>query len=219
MANRVVTAVVMVVAVLALDGCAGPRTSKVDASRRTSGVGANRCTSEVDANQVQGAALRRNEQRYVAALANRHLTPITLMMHRWQLPFEPRGRVPTPQGQVEERDTIPVGRKRVRVVMAGEQVPNCQSSPPPEFVRHGTKIFVVARSPNVTKQTTLTVCSTCAPQPGFPCGGAQMAPEAIGYELPDGTSYEGTIAITFDAEVVVLESSGKKPCPELPMPP
>ena len=46
-----------------------------------------------------------------------------------------------------------------------------------------------------------------------------MAPEAIGYELPDGTSYEGTIAIAFDAEVVLLESSAKEPCPELPMPP
>jgi hypothetical protein len=180
------------------------------------------------ANELQGTAMLRDRERYAAALASKHLTPVELTMYHWELPIDPvmvgRGGYVNPQpiqtnGVVERERPGPVGSKRGRFIMAGARVPNCQGEPLPEFVRDGSKIYRVARAPRVVKTTKVAACAPCVPQPGFTCGGAVMAPEELGFELPDGTTYEGPIEIVFDSEVVEITIDAKKPCPAVPPPP
>jgi hypothetical protein len=201
---------------------AGCGSSRMDAATAYS----SSCVDERTANEMQGTALQRNEQRYKTALASQQLTPITLTMRTWELPFDPRGRMSTtPVDKVEERDTVPVGPTRVRAIMWGERVANCQSGPPPEFVEKGGSIFRVKRMPRIMNARTVTVCTiaSCTPQqPPFQCGGAQMAPEAVGYELPASATYAGAIEVAFEAESVELRgqlAKGTKPCPGETLPP
>ena len=72
---------------------------------------------------------------------------------------------------------------------------------------------------------TVVVCSSASCtqlQPSFPCGGEQMAPEAVGYELPASATYAGAIEVAFEAESVELRgqpADGTKPCPGETPPP
>jgi hypothetical protein len=207
-------------AAIVVAGCGGARPDAATAP-------ASSCVDARAANEMQGTALQRNEQRYTAALASQQLRPVTLTMRTWELPFDPAGGrlSTTPVDQVEERDTVPVGSTRVRAIMWGERVANCQSGPPPEFVQKDDTIFRVTRMPRITNVKTVVVCSSASctqQQPPFPCGGAQMPPEAVGYELPASATYAGSIEVAFEAESVELRgqsADGTKPCPGETLPP
>ena len=169
--------------------------------------------------------MQRNEQRYRAALASRQLIPVTLTMRTWPLPFAPGGRLSTtPVDKVEERDMAPAGATRIRAIMWGERIANCAPGPSPEFVQKDGTIFRVTRMPKITNVKTVVVCSSasCTQQHWYPCGGAQMPPEAVGYELPAHATYAGSIEVAFEAESVELRgrpAADTKPCPPETPPP
>jgi hypothetical protein len=177
-----------------------------------------RCTKAHDVSPEHAGATRRNEERYAAAFASKHLTPVNLTMHSRFGPTE-APQVPRPPGLPPNSYPFGPGGKWVQLVEIGQQVPNCVGAPFPQFAQDGSKIYRIVRAPRVTKHSKVVVCTECTPGPEFLCGGAQMLPETYGFALPEGTTYEGPISIEYDVEIVEFESSSKKLCPELPMPP
>jgi hypothetical protein len=152
------------------------------------------CISQDAANAKWGAADKKNQASYQAALAKKKLAPIALKERTWPENAKP------PAGLIE------VSQREV----------NCKHDAI-EFVEDAQhKIYKVARRPHVVNTTAIAVC-TCA-VPSFRCGGADLGLQGFGYELPAGATYGGEIAITYDSDSLQIKNKTAG-CPPIAGPP
>lgn len=133
-----------------------------------------------------------DERAYREALAAKQLEPVALTVRVFPVEQPPSSAWPI--DTVFERE---LAGTTYRVVAAGTVSP-CVG-PRIEYVKNGSKIFRAIRKPTAKHTRKLTACG-CAPPA---CGGALPPPDHIGYELPQGATFEGTIDIAYEVSETV----------------
>jgi hypothetical protein len=174
------------------------------------------CVDPAAADKAVAAADKVNQARFEKALAKTKAKKVSLPERTWDEPGTRAG----PMGK--DGSIVDYGGAHLLLLGTGEQVCGypMPTGPFRELAQRGTTIFQIARQRYFGTTRTLKVCACTAPDSSSagPGCGAAPRPFGIGYEVPDGTSYGGELAVTYVEDVVQLEYGYTKTgrCPPEP---
>ena len=167
-------------------------------------AGADSCIDVAQGYQRQDAAAATNDARFKKAIADKKLKPVALA--HMALLARQVGDTIAGDFKVDRAETAERNGAKVQVVTAIEG--SCGYSTPTDFVQQGSKIYRAERKPKHGTTTKVETCGCAYPRGG--CG-QRMVAHAVGYVLPDGTSWGGILPIEYVEDTVDLTHAS--PCP------